>query len=75
MQTIILTSAIMIVISFSQLMGQSTSKTSVQSQNREGRRDISTITETRTQALDLMQNNRQIHHATPGFRSGRYGWL
>ena len=47
MQKIIFTAAIMLIASFGQLMGQSTT-TSTQTQNREGRREITTNTETRT---------------------------
>jgi len=46
MQEIILTSAIMLVASFGQIIGQTTSTTTSQSQNREGRTETYTQTET-----------------------------
>jgi len=46
MQKIIVTSALTLVISLGQIMGQTTSTTTSQSQNREGRKETNTRTET-----------------------------
>ena len=47
MQKIFITSVILAVMSFGQILGQSTTTTNTQTQNREGRREIYTRTETR----------------------------